>query len=305
MLRVFLNCPTTRELPCLIPSGHKSSKNLGFFSATASNVRPGGGRTPEAPYRGIRYNRVTTEELTSGDVHGYPGVNLSLRINDAGIPMDDRSLDQSLCDDFDSPDDPRLSLLRGLSAGEDGAYAEFWRFYGDRLRALAHSRLPAFLQNRLGADDVVQSACRSFFRRVSGGELKLSDSENLWRLLCAMTLNKVRMQIRYHSRQRRSPRREVPLDAPADSSTTPHIQPAMPNSSPEELVMFAEQLEQLMSALSEEERRMVELKLQDYSSEEIASRLGCSERTVRRLLQRVRERWQTYLQESLGADPAS
>ncbi|MFO0819414.1 MAG: sigma-70 family RNA polymerase sigma factor [Pirellulales bacterium] len=219
--------------------------------------------------------------------------------------MDDQFEEPSLDQLGESLDDPRFSMLRGLSNGEERAYVEFWRRYGDRLRALADARLPAYLQNRLEADDVVQSACRSFFRRVTGGELTLSDSENLWRLLCAMTLNKVRMQIRYHMRQRRSPRREVPLETPAESSTAPNIQPAAAASTPEELAMFAEQLEQLMSALSDEERRMVELKLQDYSGEEIASRLNCSERTVRRLLQRVRDRWQTYLRESLGADPAS
>jgi DNA-binding CsgD family transcriptional regulator len=39
--------------------------------------------------------------------------------------------------------------------------------------------------------------------------------------------------------------------------------------------------------LTEEERRIVDLKLQQYTHEEIAQRLGRSERTVRRLLKHI------------------
>ena len=45
-----------------------------------------------------------------------------------------------------------------------------------------------------------------------------------------------------------------------------------------------------MESLDEEERRIVELKLLERSNAEIAEQLGCSERTVRRLLARLRER---------------
>ena len=203
-------------------------------------------------------------------------------------------------------DEQMRAMLLGLVSGNNSAYAEFWRLYGERLRAVAHSRLPLLLQNRLEAADVVQSACRSFFRRATGGELKLSDSESLWRLLCAMTLNKARMQIRFHSRKRRSPKRELPLESPGEeSSGFDGIQPAAAAASPAEMVIFTDQLELLMSSLDAEERQMVELKLQDYSSAEIASQLGCSDRTVRRLLQRIRDRWQSVLYASLDGEQTS
>jgi RNA polymerase sigma factor (sigma-70 family) len=44
----------------------------------------------------------------------------------------------------------------------------------------------------------------------------------------------------------------------------------------------------IMSNLDANDRKVLELRLQDYSSEEIAAQLGCSDRTVRRALERVR-----------------
>ena len=38
------------------------------------------------------------------------------------------------------------------------------------------------------------------------------------------------------------------------------------------------------------ERQIVELKLQDYTNTEVAEQVGCSERTVRRILKRIQAR---------------
>jgi len=54
-----------------------------------------------------------------------------------------------------------------------------------------------------GPEDLVQSACRTFLRRAQIGQFRLADSEELWRLLCAITLTKVREQTRFHMRQKR------------------------------------------------------------------------------------------------------
>ena len=46
----------------------------------------------------------------------------------------------------------------------------------------------------------------------------------------------------------------------------------------------------LLASFDEEERQIIDLKLQDYTHEEVAQRLGSSERTVRRILKRVQSR---------------
>jgi RNA polymerase sigma factor (sigma-70 family) len=146
------------------------------------------------------------------------------------------------------------------------------------------------MRRRVGPEDIVQSACRTFLRRAQAGEFQLADSEALWRLLCAITLTKVREQVRFHQRHKRGLDLEIPLDAGSAQSGAERWEPAAPGLSPDEAAAFADQLQQLMASLDDEERQLVDMKLQQYTNEEVAARLGCSERTVRRLLKRVQSR---------------
>ncbi|MFH1922980.1 MAG: sigma-70 family RNA polymerase sigma factor [Planctomycetota bacterium] len=184
--------------------------------------------------------------------------------------------------------------VEGLVEGDEQVAGEFWDQYGARLQGLAARHLTTRLYRREGPDDVVQSVCRTFFRRARVGQFELSDSESLWRLLCAITVTKVRLKARFHGRQKRRFHREKQLD----ESGPGMADFGAPEPTPAEAVEFADQLEQLMADLDEEERRLVELKLQQATSLEIAEQLGCSERTVRRILKRVESRWRRVLEQS-------
>jgi RNA polymerase sigma-70 factor, ECF subfamily len=178
-------------------------------------------------------------------------------------------------------------LITGLRAGDEQVVREFCGLYGDLLLRLADRHLPDRLRRRLGPEDVVQSAYRTFLRRARAGEFHLDDSASLWRLLCAITLTKVREQTRFHLRQKRGLARETPLPVASSTDSTPGIEPAAAGPSPADAAEFADQFQLLLASLDEEERQVVDLKLQDYTNDEVAERLGCSQRTVRRLLKRV------------------
>jgi RNA polymerase sigma factor (sigma-70 family) len=180
-------------------------------------------------------------------------------------------------------------LIQGLRTGERQATQDFWDQYGGLLQQVAEKHLAAGLRRRVGPEDVVQSACRTFLRRAKGGEFRLEDSEGLWRLLCAITLTKIREQARFHLRQKRGLDQEAPLEAPAGDSAAA-FQPVAPGPTPAEAAEFADQFQQLLSSLDDEERQIVDLKLQECTHEEVAARLGCSERTVRRVVKRVQAR---------------
>src|SRR4029450_11721998 len=102
--------------------------------------------------------------------------------------------------------------LQALVAGDERTVADFWEQFGERLSRLAQRHLSPRLNRRVGADDVVQSVCRTFFRRARQGEFELADAEALWRLLCVITLTKCRLVARFHRRGRRGLDREQPLD---------------------------------------------------------------------------------------------
>jgi hypothetical protein len=106
-------------------------------------------------------------------------------------------------------------LIQGLSRGDPEAVRVFCEHYGPMLQRVADKHLAAGLRRRVGPESICQSACLSFLRRAQAGEFKLADSEEMWRLLCAITLTKVREKARYHRRQKRSIEREQALEAPA------------------------------------------------------------------------------------------
>lgn len=188
-----------------------------------------------------------------------------------------------------------------LVAGNQDVMEEFWSRYGSNLERVARSRMTPALQRRVGADDVVQSACRSFLRRAQGGEYQLSEAESLWRLLFAITLMKVRQHARFHYRKRRRLDREVSLDgSPTSEGPAAHDWAVAAEPSPAEAAEFADQLQHFFDALDDEERRLVQLKLDGLEPDQIAREMDCSERTVRRLSQKVRERWQHELDQSLS-----
>lgn len=197
-------------------------------------------------------------------------------------------------------DDERWQrLITGLRDGDNVVIHDFFDQYGELLHKLADQKLAPGVRRRIGPEDVVQSACRTFLRRAQAGEFILDNSDALWRLLCAITLTKMREQTRFHLRHKRGMQREVAMNAPADASLA-DFQPVAPGPTPSEEVEFADQFQLALSSLNEEERSMVEWKLQDFTQEEIAVKLGCSDRTVRRVLKKV----EAQLLEALEASRA-
>jgi RNA polymerase sigma factor (sigma-70 family) len=179
--------------------------------------------------------------------------------------------------------------LAGLRRGDREVLHEFWGRYGQLLHDVADRHLAPNLRRRVGPEDVAQSACRTFLRRARDGEFRLQDSEDLWRLLCAITLTKVREQTRFHLRQKRGLAQEVHADA-AGGGEPSAFGAVAPGPTPAEAAEFADQLQKVIATLDDEEKQILDLKLQDFTHVEVAERLGCSERTVRRVVKKLQAR---------------
>jgi len=192
--------------------------------------------------------------------------------------------------------------VRGFLNGDPTIAKAFWDQYGPLLERIAAKHMNERLKMRVGPEDVVQSACRTFFRRAKLGQLKLDDSESLWRLLCAITITKVREQARFHSRGKRSVEREVHA-AGTDDSTHGQFHIAASGPAPEDEVIFADQFAFILGTLDEEERAIVDLKLQELTQDQIADRLGISERTVRRVFKTLQAKLTRVFAESNSTSP--
>ena len=178
--------------------------------------------------------------------------------------------------------------IHGLRNGDAAAIDEFWRSYGADLVRLAERNLTQRLRRRLDPEDVVQSAFRTFLRRAERGQFELADDDRLWQLLCAITLNKARQQARRHLRQKRSLQTETYLDGEQQASKST---PASAEPTPDEAAILVDLVEELLAESRDtDEREIVTYRLQDFTNEEIAQKVNCSERTVRRIVQRLRTR---------------
>lgn len=181
-------------------------------------------------------------------------------------------------------------MIAGLRDGNADAAHAFWNRFSPVLHNIADRHLSERLRRRLGPEDVVQSVCRTFFRRAQGGQLELGEADSLCSLLCAITLNKIREKARFHSRRKRGLDHEVQAGPGADDSIASGLQLFDRAPGPDQAAEFADQFAQILSLLDEEERHIIDLKLQDYTHEEIARKLGTSERTVRRIMKRIQSR---------------
>jgi RNA polymerase sigma-70 factor (ECF subfamily) len=166
----------------------------------------------------------------------------------------------------------------------EAARQVFNRFAG-RLIGLARGRLDRALLAKVGPEDVVQSAFRSFFRGQADGRFDARDWDELWSLLVVLTARKCGRQLRRFRTEARDVRKEVA--APDDSAP---LQALAREPSPEEAAMLAETLEQLLSSLRDRERQVLELRLLGFTVPEISLRVGRSEYTVEGILKRLRLR---------------
>lgn len=178
-------------------------------------------------------------------------------------------------------------MIAGLLIGNEDSYRVFWECYGKRLDGVARKYMPRGLARRMEPADVVQSVCKSFFRRATGGEIQLTDADSLWGLLCAITLNKMRMKQRFHMAKKRALSREQDVSGQDERSAPVAV---AKGESPDETVMFEDQFDELMTKLEKSERRILRMKMDGYTNTEIAAKLDCSERTVRRVMVRMRSK---------------
>jgi RNA polymerase sigma factor (sigma-70 family) len=184
--------------------------------------------------------------------------------------------------------DESSNLVARWRAGDQAAAAELFQRYASRLIALARSRLSARLAQRVDPEDVVQSAYRSFFGDAKDGRCDVRRGGDLWQLLVTITLHKLHDQVKRHRRAKRAVDRE--LNVGSDESwlnVEAHLATEVP--SPMEAVALADEVEQIMRDLKPLYRRILELRLQGYNIDEIAAATQSGERTVRRVLDQVKQ----------------
>lgn len=176
-------------------------------------------------------------------------------------------------------------LVDRCRAGDANAARQLFERYVDRLVAVARRRLSQPITSRVDPEDIVQSVFRTFFGRLKGGQFQLDQQNDLCKLLVRITVNKTLRQVAYQKAAKRDPGQEAHGDEGDRESV---LQLLARDPAPEEAVAFLDQLEHFLLQLLPEERRILEMRVQGYSNEEICKELGIYDRKIRRVLERIR-----------------
>ena len=130
----------------------------------------------------------------------------------------------------------------------------------------------------------MQLAFRTFFTRVKNDEFEFANEDDLFKLLVRLTVRKTLRRIQYHRADKRNPEAEQGHQADG-SEVFAHVASSEPTAEVE--VALLDEFERFVSQLPTLDRQVLELKVQGFSTVEIAERLGTYDRKVRRIIERL------------------
>jgi RNA polymerase sigma-70 factor (ECF subfamily) len=184
-------------------------------------------------------------------------------------------------------------FVRRIRSGDEQAAVELVRHYEPLIRREIRLKLEDQRLGRLfDSMDVCQSVLASFFLRTAAGEYDLEEPGQLVRLLVKMARHKLASAARRELRHKRDHRRAGGAEELEGVAAR--------EDSPSELVAGRELLQRFHSSLTEEERRLVELRQEGLAWADIAARLGGTAQARRMQLARAVER----ISRDLGLEDA-
>jgi RNA polymerase sigma-70 factor (ECF subfamily) len=194
-------------------------------------------------------------------------------------------------------------LMVRLHAGDQDAATDVFHRYKNRLIALARSRLDG-VRRKVDPEDVVDSVYKSFFVRVSGERIGPENWDSLWSLLAVITLRKCGHLIEYFHAACRDIGREQ-TSRPSAEESHRNWEAIAREPTPCEAAMLAETVQQLMLRFGTREREIAGLVLQGLSNQDISAQVPCSERTVRRVLARMKTLLESMRDENADGSQGS
>jgi DNA-directed RNA polymerase specialized sigma24 family protein len=185
-----------------------------------------------------------------------------------------------------------------LKDGDAAAAQKLWERYFHRLVGLARTKIHGAPRRMADEEDVALSAFDSFCRGAENGRFpRLTDRDDLWRLLVVITVRKALDHVIYERRQKRGGGAVLGESALLNWATSEdgvHGMEQVLGSEPTPVLaaQLAEEFSRLLDCLQDAQLRLIALwKMEGQTVDDIAQRLGCVPRTVERKLRLIRSLW--------------
>lgn len=192
--------------------------------------------------------------------------------------------------------EPISIWIEQLAASDQDAASRLWAHFCQRLMQFARVRMNSTTRRIYDEEDAAVSAFRSLCRGIEAQRFpNINDRDNLWALLVVITSRKIANQYRYQNQERRNAKLTLD-DAILQRSDGSEISilNAIPSNEPTPFFAaeVADMSEYLAGQLPEPDlKRIVLLKLEGHTNEEVAETMKITRRTVQRKLERIRRIW--------------
>jgi RNA polymerase sigma factor (sigma-70 family) len=178
-------------------------------------------------------------------------------------------------------------LMQRIRAGSQDAARELCDHYGPHILRVIRKKLNKRLRSKYDSSDFTQAVWASFFANLPD-DPTLDRPEALAGFLAKLTQNKVIDVFRHHCQtQKHNINRECSLDDPA---TSPAANLIAPQPTPSQVAVAKEQWDRLLKGQPACYRPILVLLLHGHTHQEIARKLGMSEKTIQRLVRSLAQR---------------
>jgi RNA polymerase sigma factor (sigma-70 family) len=179
-------------------------------------------------------------------------------------------------------------LMQQAQAGNEAALAQLCEHYEPKIRIVARVLLGPALRPHFDSLDLVQSVHRSLLVGLRQEKFDISTPENLMALATTMVRRKV-------ARKWRTAQRQLRLDRSPNQSSIQDMLVSLSTSEadPARVAEHRDEISKLYEQLDETERRILELRSEGFTTNEVAEQLGLSGVALRVRMTRLRQRLRT------------
>jgi RNA polymerase sigma-70 factor (ECF subfamily) len=181
-------------------------------------------------------------------------------------------------------------LLARARNGDEAAVRELLDRFEPEIRGVVRGRLPKTLRTQFDSMDFVQAVWQSFFFRLRGRSPEFSNPGHLRGYLAGIARNKV---FEEHRKRTRTEKYAITREQRLYTQRGEHEVArdlVSPDPSPSQAVQASDRLAQLLAGCRPHEVRVITLRHQGLTFDEIAARTGINERSARKIIDDARER---------------